>query len=224
MFEEKAVVPKGKYSLGKILEIHKMTWPFVSTLCLLTSPCYTNIRMALMTGFFSAYGVLWVLKSHTFYDIPFYYNPKYYYNFVGAIFSYASISVYYLFPYIASNNCNEITPFDVYISSALFTIGGFLHYAGDAQKFYTLKYRPGKLITEDLYSKIRHPNYTGEFLMWTSLVIISGKDNILSYIPLLWLFIITICVGAPQKQASLKKYDEYDSWEKSTYNLIPFVY
>ena len=30
LFKEKQKIPKNQYSLGKVLEIHKFTWPFVT--------------------------------------------------------------------------------------------------------------------------------------------------------------------------------------------------
>ena len=224
MFSEKIELPKGKISLGRILAIHKMTWPFVTLYFLCTNQCVNSIRMSLMSGYFSAYGILWVVKSNTFYDSTFYYKTQYQYNIIGAISTYVSVSVYYLFPWVTSHNCSIMSNSEIYMSSMLFSIGGFLHYAADSQKFYSLKYRPNKLITEDLFSLIRHPNYLGEFIMWIALVLVSGYNRMYSYIPLIWLFVATILVGIPQKSSSLKRYDEYVSWTEKTYNLIPYVY
>ena len=80
------------------------------------------------------------------------------------------------------------------------------------------------MITEGLYSIVRHPNYSGEFLMWFGLILIAGKEQILSYVPLLWLCLATILSGMPEKEKSLKKYDEYQNWNENTKALIPFVY
>jgi len=63
-----------------------------------------------------------------------------------------------------------------------------------------------------------------KFLIWFSLIIISGKDKILSYIPLFWLTMATILSGIPIKEKSLQKYDDYKKWEKNTNKLIPGVY
>ena len=104
----------------------------------------------------------------------------------------------------------------------LFSIGGFLHYAADAQKFYTLKYKPNHLITEGLFSIVRHPNYLGEFMMWIALVLISGYNKLYSYVPLLWLFVATVLVNS-QKSSSLKNTMSM-LHKKVTYHLVPYVY
>tara|TARA_B100000902_G_scaffold258861_1_gene245043 strand:- start:829 stop:1506 length:678 start_codon:yes stop_codon:yes gene_type:complete len=225
MFKEKAEIEEGKIiSLGVLLEFHKITWPFVALLFNYFSTCEQTSRMALMSGFFGGYGLLWVLKSHTFYDIHIYFNPKYHYNTKEAVINYLTISIYYIFPWKASTNCTEISYIDNLFASFCFIVGGFLHYSSDSQKFYTLKYRPKKLITEGLFEIIQHPNYTGEFLIWVGFIIVSDKYSIVSYFPILFLFIATVCVGIPNKDKSLKKYDEYGEWNKKTKLLIPGIY
>ena len=226
MFRDGCIFRGGKISVGNLLEIHKLTWPIACAFSWLKSTCACgseSTRMATMTGLYSAYGVLWVLKSNTFYDIKFY-LPQNYQSVTTAIINYASISVYYLFPYLASRNCSPLTNLDLALSLFLYVVGGFLHYCADAQKFYTLKYNPNSLIVEGLFEHLQHPNYLGEFLMWLALAIVAGKYNVWSYIPVAWLFMGTIIVGMPLKEKSMKRYDNYETWTKKTYRLIPFIW
>jgi steroid 5-alpha reductase family enzyme len=223
MFTEKRVVENGRYTLGLVLEIHKFTWTPVTLFFTLLYNNYSQ-RMMLMNSLFGGYGMLWVLKSNYFYDKNFYMNTQHEHDIKGALLCYLSVSVYYLFPYLAATNNNEISIYETYLSTLLYTIGLFLHYGSDSQKYYTMKYNPNKLITEGLYSIVRHPNYSGEFLMWFGLILIAGKEQILSYVPLLWLCLATILSGMPEKEKSLKKYDEYQNWKENTKALIPFVY
>lgn len=228
LFREKQQIPKGHYSLGKVLEIHKFTWPFVTLFCTILYGNYSH-RMTLMNGLFSSYGILWVLKSHTFYDRSFYHNEQYIHTLTNSIVNYSSVSIYYLFPYVTAKNNHEISNIETYISIILYSIGMFLHHCSDAQKFYTLealnKFKTeDKLITTGLYSLIRHPNYSGEFLIWFSLMIVSGFTHPLSYVPVAWLFVATVLVGMPTKEKSLKRYDNYKNWEQDTKKLIPFIY
>lgn len=223
MFTEKRVVEPGKYTLGLILNVHKFTW---TPLTLLLSFIYSNYshRMMLMNGLFGSYGVLWVLKSQYFHDKNFYTNKKYEYDLKNAMISYLSISVYYLFPYIAAINKQEISLFDTYLSTFLYSLGVFFHFGSDSQKYYSLKYNQNKLITDGFFAIVRHPNYSGEFLIWFGLILISGKEKALSYVPLLWLILATLLSGMPEKERSLKKYNEFNNWKKNTKALIPFIY
>ena len=221
MFKEKTEIEPGKISLGVLLELHKFSWFFVCLGFNYFSECEPTCRMALITAFFGGYGLLWVLKSNTFYDKNFY---NYHCNKGEALCLSASICVYYIFPWKSSNNCTEISYTDTLIASLCFLFGSFLHYSSDSQKFYTLKYHPKHLVTEGLFAIVQHPNYAGEFLNWFALAIISDKYSVLCYLPLLYLAILTFCAGIPNKAKSLKKYDEYNEWNKKTKLLIPGIY
>ena len=220
MFSEKKIIPKGKYSLGKILEIHKFTWPFVTLFFTIANYNFT-LRMMLMNGYFSSYGLLWVLKSNLFYDKNFYKNEEHINEVIESVVNYLSISVYYLFPYVTSKNYQEIGKIETILSVMLYSLGIFLHYSADCQKFYSLKYQPGKLITDGLFKHIRHPNYSGEFLIWMSFILVSGKGKLLSYVPILWLYVATVISGIPKKEKSLSRYKDYDNWYENTNALIP---
>ena len=225
MFSEKSVVPPGKYSLGKVLEIHKSCWPVVT---FALSMWYQNysVRMTLMNGYFSIYGILWVLKSNLFHDVNFYKNEKYITNLFNALINFTSVSVYFLFPYVTATNTIEITKVELLASLLFYVIGLFFHHCADAQKFYTLKYHSGSgmLLTEGFYSVVQHPNYMGEFMVWIGLIIVSGCNNALSYIPLLWLYLATVLVGIPEKEKSLSRYKNYSDWSNRTKILVPGVY
>ena len=222
LFKEHDVSSK-QTSLGKVLEIHKFTWPFIS---LLFGLLYNNysFRMMLMHSLYGGYGLSWVLKSNIYPDKNFYFNKEHKLTIGGIVGCYMSISVHYLIPYIAATNYVEISKLEIVISNLFYIFGLLFHHAADCQKFYQLKYNPGKLITDGFFFKLRHPNYTGEFMLWISFLIISGKDKFLSYIPFFWVFVATILAGMPAKEKSLKRYDEYNNWKNNTYALIPFIY
>ena len=45
--------------------------------------------------------------------------------------------------------------------------------ASDAQKHYTLQYKRG-LITTGWFSRVRHPNYLGEMMLYASFAVVAG--------------------------------------------------
>lgn len=222
MFREKTLVPQGKYSLGLMLEYHKLTWGWVS-LFFMYYYNNTSYRAHIMNALFGAYGFLWVLKSNMFYDVKFYFDPHYFHDKTTTLINAASVSIYFIFPYMAASNRSEITPVELQLAVANYVLGCFFHYGADAQKFYSLRNKK-KLITDGFYSYIRHPNYFGEFLIWIGLTILSNPYHFLSYLPILWLYIATVCIGIPTKESSMEKYKEYKHWKKNTYSLIPGVY
>ena len=56
---------------------------------------------------------------------------------------------------------------------ALHTLGVAIMLSADGQKYYTLKYRKG-LISEGMFKYIRHPNYLGEIMIYSSYALIVG--------------------------------------------------
>ena len=54
----------------------------------------------------------------------------------------------------------------------IYIVGIFSHYAGDAQKFFTLRERKG-LIEDGLFTRTRTPNYLGQILIYFSYALMS---------------------------------------------------
>jgi len=70
--------------------------------------------------------------------------------------NWAILSTYYIYPYLAAKNTNEITPLSMFVAVLLYSLGTFLHYGAEAQKHYTLKFRGSGLITDDIYNRGRN--------------------------------------------------------------------
>lgn len=215
----KVEVTKGKVSLGRVLEFHKIMWlPF--SLYMMQTSDEASRRSALLTGLFGGYGIIWVIKSYTFWDKNFYNDPSLFLSGpIDFIFCNLSLATYLLYPYVAAHNTAPISPIDTVVASLLFTVGIFFHYAADAQKFFSLKYKGG-LVTEGLFSRCRNPSYFGEWLIWIAFTIIAGYNQKLLLIPNLWFALITIS-GAFKKEKSLSRYPEFIDWKKKTWLLFP---
>ena len=221
MFKEKST--KVRYleiSLGKMLEIHKVSWPFVSLLFALTSP-YSTYRMHIMNGLYSVYGTLWSVKSSIFPDMNFYTEDMYIYGPITGAMNFMVISLYYLYPYLASINPRDVSGFEAYLCIFLFLFGSFWHYGADSQKYFVLKRDPNKLITDGFFKYSRNPAYFGELVSWSAMTFLAGPGYILSYLPLGLLVYGVICVGIPKKDASLSRYEGYSEYKKRTNAFIP---
>eukprot|EP00545_Synedropsis_sp_CCMP1620_P003652 CAMPEP_0119012806 /NCGR_PEP_ID=MMETSP1176-20130426/7636_1 /TAXON_ID=265551 /ORGANISM="Synedropsis recta cf, Strain CCMP1620" /LENGTH=275 /DNA_ID=CAMNT_0006965835 /DNA_START=91 /DNA_END=918 /DNA_ORIENTATION=+ len=219
----KVDVPAGKMSVGRMLEIHKALWLPVAAAMMYFFDNYST-RASLMTGFFGAYGVLWVIKSYTFWDSKMYNSPDAHYGLAGTLFNTVMVGNYFLYPYLAAKNTDPLKPVAAFAASFLFTVGGFLHYGADAQKFFTLQSRGSGLITVGFFSKIRHPSYLGEFLMWIALSVLAGVENPISWIPVAYLFLVTMIIGVPVKEKSLARYPEYEEWKENTGRILPKMF
>lgn len=216
----KAPVPRGKISVGRLLEIHKALWLPLPLYMLLSTDTITD-RGAIMAGMFGGYGIIWVLKSYAFWDKTFYNDPSMHVGLVGVVTNAILIATYLSFPAVASNNIYSMTTWEMVVSILLFTVGIFFHHGSDAQKFFTLKYRGKGLITEGLFAKCRAPNYFGEILIWTAFTIVAGCTQKLLILPNLFLGLMMVAFGIQKDRRFAKKYPEFAEWKKKTWLLVP---
>jgi steroid 5-alpha reductase family enzyme len=99
--------------------------------------------------------------------------------------------------------------------------GVFLHFASDAQKYYTLKHKTG-LITEGFFAKCRNPNYLGEVLIYLAFSILTQH-----WLPFLiqGLFIAMIFVpNMLKKDKSLSRYPEFAEYKENSGLFFPKLF
>jgi steroid 5-alpha reductase family enzyme len=79
-----------------------------------------------------------------------------------------------LFPAIIvmSSNQNNFNSFTI-VGSILWVVGFLIEIISDYQKAQFNKVNKGSFISSGLWSRSRHPNYFGEFLLWLGITIIS---------------------------------------------------
>jgi steroid 5-alpha reductase family enzyme len=163
------------------------------------------------------YGVLWLLKSRLFPDRRF---DEVHPFWVGLLFVFLPLSSYYVAPYVLISRHVTLPPSLVGAVVSCYTLGIFLHYVSDAQKYYMLHERKG-LITEGLFSRTRNPNYLGEILIYSAFAIMT-----LHWLP--WV-ILAAWVGGlfirnmVAKDRSLARYPEFASYKQRTGFLLPKV-
>lgn len=211
---EKRQIPKGQYSLGKALEIHKGMWLPVS---LAFNYYYDNFshRSCLMAALFGGYGINWILKSHTFFDKNFYNKDEFIGGISSVLLNWAMLSIFFFFPYLAARNTDPISPAELLASVLLYSLGTFLHYGADAQKHYTLKFRGPGLIADGFFAKLQSPSYFGENLIFGAYAIIAGFGSRLVWVPLSYLLLGLTALGN-NKSKSLARYEGYEDWKKKT--------
>jgi protein-S-isoprenylcysteine O-methyltransferase Ste14 len=104
----------------------------------------------------------------------------------------------------------------------MYTFGVFFHFTADLQKYISLKLRPGQLVTEGLWRKVRNPNYFGELLIYLGFSLLA-RD----WIPIAALAFVICIVWIPniiRKDRSLSRYPEYASYKATSKWLIPFIF
>ena len=104
------------------------------------------------------YGILWVAKSWIFPD-------KQWEEAKGLGFGlviWAGLSLYWITGYLITSLSTAAPAWLLALCISIYTIGIFLHFVTDMQKYIELKYNPGHLISDGLLRRVRNMNYFGE--------------------------------------------------------------
>lgn len=159
------------------------------------------------------YSLLWLMKAYFYPDRRFMEPVP---GWAGWLLIFLPLAGYYLAPWLLMSRHVSLPPPLLALVIALFTVGVFLHYVSDAQKFYTLQYRKG-LISEGVFSFSRNPNYLGEILIYLALAIMS-----MHWFPFLVLagWSVFFVRNMKKKDESLSRYPDYEEYRKKTRMIL----
>ncbi|MEM9922742.1 MAG: DUF1295 domain-containing protein [Cyanobacteria bacterium P01_D01_bin.50] len=203
---------KAKY----LINLHKaLTFIFVLALMVI----YKNFTIGawVYLALHGTYGILWLLKDQIYPDkkweqeIP---VP------VG-IFSLILISLYWVAPFILISSGSVPSSPLIAAAISINILGVFLHYSSDAQKYYTLKYKPG-LITEGFFARCRNTNYLGEFCTYLSFALLTQH-----WLPFAILGLFTAIIFVPNilnKDKSLSRYSEFQEYKANSGLFLPKIW
>ena len=74
------------------------------------------------------------------------------------------------------------------------------------------------------YSRIRHPGYLGDILLWSGFGVLSSNLIIVFLFPIMFVAIYLYRIRVEEKMLMEELGDEYIQYRKGTNKLIPFVY
>ena len=164
------------------------------------------------------YGWLWVLKSRIFPDKQWETDRGLGYGLV----IWGALSLYWIAPFLIISRGTQAPAWLLGLCVSLYTLGIFLHYTADMQKFIELKYNPGHLITDGLLRRTRNLNYFGELLIYLGFGLLA-----LHWLPILIVFLFVAVVWAPnmlKKERSLARYPEFLDYKRESKLFIPFLF
>ena len=199
--------------LNQIINLHKGLTPLVVIGLMsyyenFSTPAWVYLSLH------GTYGILWLLKEKIFPD-P---NFKEEINILTSITGFIFLGSYWVAPFILISS-KVVSPNSIIaLSISLNIIGVFLHFASDAQKYFTLKIKK-KLIDDGFFKNIRNTNYLGETLIYISFAILS-----MSYIPFIILAIFFFIVFLPRmlrKDKSLSKYSDFEKYKHNSGLIFP---
>jgi len=186
---------------------------------------YQNFSLAanVYLALHGMYGFCWMLKHFAFPDRR--WEKKV--TLGGGLMAFMLVlGLYWVFPFLLisgilgpDQKMASLTVLTVAIS--LHTLGVVIMMAADCQKYFTLKYHQG-LIREGLFKYIRHPNYLGEIMLYTSYALI--VQHWVPWAILAWVWIGVFLVNILQKEASLSRYPEWAEYKKKSGMLIPKLF
>jgi steroid 5-alpha reductase family enzyme len=164
------------------------------------------------------YGILWVMKSQIFPDRQWQRTTSLRFGLI----SWAALCLYWVAPLILTSKGIIAPNWYQAICISMYSMGLFLHFSSDMQKFTELKLRPYHLITSGFFSRCRNPNYLGELLIYLSLALLSMHWLPVAII-LLWIIAFWI-PNMRKKDRSLARYPEFNAYKSRTCMFIPFIY
>ena len=178
----------------------------------------TSVEIWIYLALHGSYAMLWLLKQAWYPDARFAVRRPVW---QGALFVFVPLAGYYVSPaLLAARHVSLPAPMIAFVI-ALFTFGVFFHYVGDAQKFFTLRARPG-LITDGLFSRTRNPNYLGEIMIYAAFAMLAAH----------WAPFVIVGVwsaayflpGVIKKDRSLARYPDYAAYKARSGALLPRVW
>tara|TARA_B100000131_G_C18097957_1_gene604804 strand:- start:487 stop:1107 length:621 start_codon:yes stop_codon:yes gene_type:complete len=202
--------------LNQVINLHKGLTPII---VLSLMGLFNNFSLAayIYLALHGTYGVLWLLKEKIFPD-PYFKEEI---NLVNSLIGFLFLGSYWIAPFILISSKKNVPIPIIAACISINIIGVFLHFASDAQKFFTLQIRKG-LIKDGFFKNIRNTNYLGEILIYFSFALLSW-----SFIPFLVLALFFFAVFLPRmfkKDKSLSKYIEFGDYKNNSGLLLPKFY
>ena len=199
------------------INLHKgLTFIFVLSLMFYFNVFHESIWLYL--ALHGTYGILWIAKDLLFPDKQWDRKVSIGYG----LFTFFGLTLYWISPLIIVWKPQPLSPELMAGVVTLNIAGVFLHFGSDAQKYFSLKYNSGKLITEGFFKRTRNANYLGELMIYLSFALLSQH-----WVPILVIILFFSVVFVPnmvKKDRSLSRYTEFEVYKKSSGFFLPKLF
>nr|CCC89617.1 conserved hypothetical protein [Trypanosoma congolense IL3000] len=169
------------------------------------------------TALHGGYGLCWLLKEAVFPD------PKWQKRVTlggGLAMLITVLGPYWYIAYNAIMKRAENSSGTLCGTIIVFLIGLVMMMCSDCQKYFVLKEREG-LITDGFFSRIRHPNYLGEMMIYGAFGYLSR--NVGSAGVLAWVWIGLFLPFMAQKEMRMSRHKEWKAYKRRTGFLWPAI-
>ncbi|HUS21348.1 MAG TPA: DUF1295 domain-containing protein [Aeromicrobium sp.] len=186
------------------------------------TPAATSTAAWIYLALHGSYGLVWFLKDRVFPD-P---NWETRISPLGALDAFVFVlGPYWLFGWLLiSGTANPDYPLSdgpwFTLCITLVILGSVIMIAADAQKYFVLNLRRG-LITDGMFATVRHPNYTGEMMLYGGFALLVW--HWIPFVVLAWVWLGFFAPNMQMKEASMSRYPEWAAYKKRTKWVIPYV-
>jgi protein-S-isoprenylcysteine O-methyltransferase Ste14 len=141
---------------------------------------------------------------------------------IAFLFALLFVGVFYSLPgYLTFVNLNPITYTTVLVALPLYIFGSLINTAADVQKM-TAKSMGASLVNDGIWRSVRHVNYLGDLMRYTSFSFVSGS---------LWAFLLPGVIFllylqriAQKEQSMTAKYSDFTAYQQSSTRLFPLIW
>ena len=207
------------WTIAWVIDFQKIgTFPFLGFLIAF----YHNTSAAawIYLAMHGTYGLVWIVKDLAFPD-PSWQKRI---TILGGLNVFFSVLIWYwVFGWLLISGASQPDyPLPDYawftLCISLCILGCVVMIAADAQKYFTLRIQKG-LITDGMYRYIRHPNYLGEMMIYSSLAMM-----VWHWLPVVVLGIIwsgLFAVNMINKEARMSRHPAWQEYKRRTWWLLP---
>jgi protein-S-isoprenylcysteine O-methyltransferase Ste14 len=199
------------------IDSHKMVTGLFVLVLMAAFGRWTSATLWVYLGLHGTYGLLWALKSRVFGDRQWEQRTGLGYG----LAIWGALSLYWIAPFLIAWQDVQAPPWLLGLSVALNVAGTMLHFAADMQKHVALGLRPGVLIEDGLFARVRHVNYLGEGMIYLGFALLA-----MHWLPLLGLSAFILFFWVPNMgriARSLSRYPAYAAYRARTKAFLPLL-
>ena len=209
-----------------------LRWAWVINFQKLLTPVYIALLMYWFSNYATVawvylalhgtYSLCWLLKHVAFPDAS--WEKKV--TFGGAAMILAILLLYWAFPYLLISGVlgpDHAAPSNALLTFciSLHTFGVVIMIASDAQKHFTLKYRPG-LINEGMFKYTRNPNYLGEMMLYAAYALL--VQHWIAWTILIGVWLVIFLPNMLSKDLSLSRHQGWEAYRARSGMILPWPF
>ena len=168
------------------------------------------------------YGINWLIKDLLFPDAKWQHRS----TILAGLFGSAGLALYWLAGWLIITGRTTMDyplPAPIWFSVCILlcVLGCIIMTAADVQKYCTLKLQKG-LITDGMFTYIRHPNYLGEMMVYGSFALLAW--HWLPVLVLAFFWATMFSTNMVMKEVSMSRHADWTAYRKRSWWLLPGVF